>query len=166
MKDLFISMNHRVRALIRQVQLMRQPQRAEVKPSLAERLNPQSVLMSDVMIEGQLHCDENLMIDCQFKGTINAQNNTVAVGSGGRVYADITAKKVIIDGTVKGNITADDRVTLAANSRITGNIQAAVVDVENGARVKGIIEMDPQQVEVVEVQAEVRAEISSVAEPS
>ena len=129
------------------------------------QINPESILMSDVMIEGHLHCDENLMVDGHFKGSISAQNNIVEVGSNGRVYADIRAKKVIIKGVVKGDITAENSVILAATGKLTGNIQAAGVDLENGARLKGIIEMDPQQAEIIEVKAEARPAIEPVAEP-
>ena len=35
--------------------------------------------MSDVMVEGELNSDKNLVVDGQFKGTIAAANNTVAM---------------------------------------------------------------------------------------
>lgn len=152
-------------SLVSRAKFLREPQKAKIKPPTMAQINPESILMSDVMIEGHLHCDENLMVDGHFKGSISAQNNIVEVGSNGRVYADIRAKKVIIKGVVKGDITAENSVILAATGKLTGNIQAAGVDLENGARLKGIIEMDPQQAEIIEVKAEARPAIEPVAEP-
>jgi cytoskeletal protein CcmA (bactofilin family) len=115
-------------------------------------LDAKSVFKSDVRIQGQLHSNENLVIDGLYQGHITAQNNTVAVGSSGQVSANIIAKKVIVEGEVIGDISAEDKVVLTASGTVTGNIKAAVVDLENGARFKGIIEMDPPPAEVINEQ--------------
>jgi cytoskeletal protein CcmA (bactofilin family) len=167
MKDLILLVNHRISALIQQLQLMRQTPQAEVKPSLADTVDAKSVLMADVMIEGELHCDKNLMVDGQFKGTIAATNNTVAIGPNAKVYADISANKVVIQGAIKGDIKAKNTVVLSASARVSGNIQAAVVDLEHGARFKGIIEMDPPQEEAIDVSVEPAPKVEIAAmEPS
>lgn len=170
MKDFFKSLNNFISSyfgsLMVRARLLFQPQKTQIKSPLPVQITAESKLMSDVIIEGHLHCEENLMIDGHFKGSISAKNNIVEVGPNGRVFADISAKKVIIAGAVKGDISAKKRVILAATGRLNGNIQAAGVDLDNGAKFKGIIEMDPQQAEVIEVQAEARPEIEPVAEPT
>jgi cytoskeletal protein CcmA (bactofilin family) len=50
---------------------------------------------------------------------------------------------------VIGDISAEDKVVLTASGTVIGNIKAAVVDLENGARFKGIIEIDPPPAEVI-----------------
>jgi cytoskeletal protein CcmA (bactofilin family) len=75
------------------------------------------------------------VIDGLYQGHITAQNNTVAVGSSGQVSANIIAKKVIVEGEVIGDISAEDKVVLTASGTVTGNIKAAVVDLENGAKI-------------------------------
>jgi cytoskeletal protein CcmA (bactofilin family) len=142
---------------------MRQTPQAEVKPSLAHTFEAQSVLMSDVMVEGELHCDQNIMIDGQFKGTVAAENNTVAIGPNALVYADISANAVLIEGAVKGDIKAESRVVLSPSGRVSGNIHAAVVKLEHGARFKGVIEIDPPQEEVVDVSVEQALKVESAA---
>ena len=49
MKDLLLLVNHRISALIQQLQPMRQMPQADVKLSLADLVDAKSVLMSDVM---------------------------------------------------------------------------------------------------------------------
>lgn len=149
--------------LIQRLQLMRQTPQAEVKPSLAYTCEAQSVLMSDVMVEGELHCDQNIMVDGQFKGTVAAENNTVAIGPNALVYADISANTVVIEGAVKGDIKAESRVVLSPSGRVSGNIYATVVKVEHGARFKGVIEIDPPQEEVVDVSVEQALKVESAA---
>ena len=170
MKDFFKSLNNFISSyfgsLMFRARLLPQPQKTQIKPSMPVKITAESVLMSDVIIEGHLHCDENLMIYGHFKGSISAQNNIVEVGPNGRVFANISANKVIIAGAVKGDISAENRVILAETGRLKGNIKAAGVDLENGAKFKGIIEMDPQQAQVIEVQTQVRPEIESLVEPT
>lgn len=153
MKDFFKSFKKVVSSLISslksQAELLRQSQPPQTKPSMAALLDAKSVFKSDVKIQGQLHSNENLVIDGLYQGHITAQNNTVAVGSSGQVSANIIAKKVIVEGEVIGDISAEDKVVLTASGTVIGNIKAAVVDLENGARFKGIIEMDPPPAEVI-----------------
>lgn len=162
MKDLLKSINQRMSALLQKVKRMRQSTQADIKPSLVDILGAKSVVMSDVTIEGELHCDQNLVVDGQFKGVIMAPNNTVAIGPNALVYADIVANKVVIQGALKGDIKAGCSVVLNTNAKVSGNIEADVVDLENGARFKGIIAMDPQQEEAIDVALEEAAKVGSV----
>ena len=154
-----------INSLKSRTKFLRQPQQPEIRPSLANFLDAKSVFMSDVKIQGQLHCDENLVIDGLYKGNITAKNSIVAVGPSGVVSADIVAKKVIVEGELIGDIAAEDKVVLAASGTVTGNIKAAVVDLENGARFKGIIEMDPQLAEIIDHQLDLDSKAIAM-EPS
>lgn len=167
MKDLFDSIKNTLSSLIGRVWHLREIEKQPIKPSIQSKINAKSWLMSDAIIEGQLNCDENLAIDGQFKGNITAKNNSVAIGPSGQVYADIRAKEIIIEGVVMGDIIADHRVLLAASGRVAGNIQAAVVDLQDGARFRGIIEIDPKLDEPIDRHHEAETKIKPVAlEPS
>ena len=144
---------------------MRQPQQLDIEPSLASLLDAKSLFMPDVKIQGQLKCDENLVIDGLYSGHITAQNSAVAVGPSGQVSADIVAKTVIVEGEVTGDISAEDKVILAASGKLTGNIKAAAVDLKNGARFKGIIEMDPQSAEIIDQPLDLETKVIAM-EPS
>ena len=154
-----------INSLKSRTKFLRQPQQPEIKPSLANFLDAKSVFMSDVKIQGHLHCDENLVIDGLYKGNITAKNSTVAVGLSGQVSADIVADKVIVEGELIGNISAEDKVVLAASGTVTGNIKAAVVDLENGAKFKGILEIDPPQAEIIDQHLDLEAKAIAM-EPS
>jgi cytoskeletal protein CcmA (bactofilin family) len=118
MKDFFKSFNKGVSSLISslksQAELLRQSQPPQAKPCMSALLDAKSVFKSDVRIQGQLQSNENLVIDGLYQGHITAQNNTVAVGSSGQVSANIMAKKVIVEGEVIGDISAEDKVVLTA----------------------------------------------------
>jgi cytoskeletal protein CcmA (bactofilin family) len=169
MKDFLKSLNKVVGSWISSLKSgtnpLRQPQQSEINTSLASLLDAKSVFMSNVKIQGQLHCDENLVIDGLYKGNITAKNSIVAVGPSGVVSADIVAKKVIVEGELIGDISAEDKVVLAASAKLTGNIKAAVVDLKNGARFKGIIEMEPQPAEIIDQQLDLESKAIAM-EPS
>ena len=77
----------------------------------------------------------------------------------------MTLKTVIVEGEVTGDISAEDKVILAASGKLTGNIKAAVVDLKNGARFKGIIEMDPQSAEIIDQPLDLETKVIAM-EPS
>jgi cytoskeletal protein CcmA (bactofilin family) len=96
-------------------------------------------------IKGELTGDENLTIEGKVEGKIVLHGHDVTIGPEGRVNAEIHARAVTVGGTVKGNITADDKVELASSGKMTGDIRAPRVVLADGARFKGSIDMDPKQ---------------------
>ena len=57
------------------------------------------------------------------------------------------AKSIAVDGETKGDLYASERVSVHVNARVQGNIIAPKVSIEEGARFKGSIEMDPAAVD-------------------
>jgi cytoskeletal protein CcmA (bactofilin family) len=103
----------------------------------------QSMVAEAVAIVGQLNCQDDLSLEGQFKGSIQATNCTVIVGLNALADGDITAKNLLVKGKVVGEISVSDRIIIAKTGAIIGNLQAARVELENGAKYKGIIEIDP-----------------------
>lgn len=50
---------------------------------------------------------------------------------------------VRIEGTVKGDISGVEQVVISKTGNVHGNIQSPRVTLEDGAKFKGSIEMDP-----------------------
>lgn len=98
---------------------------------------------SGVNIQGDLISEEDLVIQGQINGSITAEASEVMVGVEGRLTACIRARVVKIEGKVTGDITAIEKVIVAKTGDVIGNIQAPRVNLEDGAKFKGSIEMDP-----------------------
>src|SRR5580704_3116966 len=62
-----------------------------------------------VVIKGELSGSEDLYIDGTFEGTIQLAGNNLVVGPNGHVHADVSAKVVVIQGKLEGNIQASER---------------------------------------------------------
>ena len=97
-----------------------------------------SYIGQSMKIKGDLSSEENITIEGQLNGTINA-SNSLTIGRDGNVSADITAKEVIILGKVKGNILGSEKVTILPGGRFNGNLNAEKLVVTEGAFLMGEI---------------------------
>jgi len=93
-------------------------------------------------VKGELTGNEDLAIEGTVEGTIALNGYNVTIGPTGHVVADIRAKSVVVGGQVNGNISADDRVEVAATGTMVGDVRAPRVVLVDGARFKGRIDMD------------------------
>lgn len=118
-----------------------------------------AVIGRSIQIVGDLRGDEDLRIEGDIEGNIHLPNHSLTIGAEGRIRADAYAKSVIIEGEIHGDIYGSECVTIRAKARVMGNILAARVSLEEGARFKGSIDMDPQSIKSAldKVQGMVRA---------
>lgn len=94
-----------------------------------------------VLIKGELSGSEDLYIDGQVEGTIELREHNLTVGPNGRVNANVNAKEIIVQGSVKGNIRAADRVEIRKSGSLVGDVVATRVMIEDGAYFKGSIDI-------------------------
>ena len=102
-----------------------------------------AVIGSTVKVVGQITSEENIQIDGNVEGSINSEEHEVFVSVSGNLLADVRAHVVVIEGTVKGDITGLEKVVVCQSGNVLGNIDAPRVTLEDGAKFKGTIEMDP-----------------------
>ena len=99
-----------------------------------------------IKINGRLSGDEDVLVQGTIEGTI-ALNSGLTVDEGGRVVADVEAEQISVRGYMEGEIVAREIVHLLAGSTVTGNIRAPRINIEEGARFRGNIDMDVQMPE-------------------
>ena len=99
---------------------------------------------STIRIKGDVSGDENLLIEGTVEGTVNLLANELVVGESGNVRADIVAKTVRVHGEVQGDITGKENVVICSTSDVKGNIVTPRMTLEDGARFKGSIDIDPE----------------------
>jgi cytoskeletal protein CcmA (bactofilin family) len=96
-----------------------------------------------ITIKGDVSGEESLVVEGRVDGTIHLKNNDLTVGQSGRVNANVTANVVRIDGEVTGDIVGIEKVVVTKTGRVHGNIVGPRVTLEDGAKFKGSIDMDP-----------------------
>ena len=100
-----------------------------------------AVVGSSISVNGDLSGAEDLLVLGRVEGKIDVADNTVTVGQGGRVRADIHGAVVVIEGDVEGNLFGAERVVLRASGNVKGNLTAPKVLIEDGARFEGTVDM-------------------------
>jgi cytoskeletal protein CcmA (bactofilin family) len=95
-----------------------------------------------ITINGEVSSDETLRVDGNVRGQIHMREAELTIGQSARVEAEVRATRVLVLGTVKGNIAASSRIELGASSNVTGDITADVVVLVEGARFHGRVDMD------------------------
>ncbi len=101
----------------------------------------QSRLGPSVVLKGDLTGKEDLVIEGQFEGSINVQDRSLTIGVHGEVKAGIQASRVIIHGSVTGNISARERIEIRKTGRVLGDLVGPGIAIEEGAYFKGSIEI-------------------------
>jgi len=99
----------------------------------------ESLIASDLTIEGKIEGAGHIRIAGRFKGDVHVQGDlTIEVGA--RVNGAVRARKVVIAGELEGNIESAQRVELLASGVIVGDLKAETVTVAAGSRMKGNVE--------------------------
>jgi cytoskeletal protein CcmA (bactofilin family) len=86
----------------------------------------------DTEIKGDLNFKGTFRIDGRFKGKIDSKSILI-IGDSGKVDADIKIGHLIINGEIKGNIQATEKVEINGNGRVIGTIVSPKLMVEEGA---------------------------------
>ena len=105
----------------------------------------QATIGRSLVIKGEVSGAESLYVDGRIEGTVNFADNRVTVGRNGVVVANITAKEVVIMGTVTGNIHCTDRLDIRSEGSLTGDVITPRICVEDGAVLKGAVEVRAAQ---------------------
>src|SRR5687767_12367239 len=116
------------------------PSRSSSAPSSREA----AVIGPSIHIDGDVRGEEDLLIEGEVSGTLNLKNNSLTVGPQGKVRADVYANSIYVDGYVEGDLYGSERVNIRKSAQVRGNITSPRVNLEDGAKFKGAIEMDPQ----------------------
>jgi cytoskeletal protein CcmA (bactofilin family) len=128
-----------------------------------------------VFIKGELSGSEDLYVDGRVEGSIELEGNNLIIGPNGQVRANVTAKGVVVQGKLDGNIRASERAELKKSAIVVGDVVTQRVSIEDGAYFKGKVEIQkesakpqPPKAEPAvkpEMKAEVKSASASAAAP-
>ncbi|HMZ37562.1 MAG TPA: polymer-forming cytoskeletal protein [Leptospiraceae bacterium] len=90
------------------------------------------------IFEGKFYISGSLKIDGKFEGEIKTEDALV-VGETGKIKTNITAKNVVVAGTMIGNIQAESEVRLEKSGKLLGDITAPMLNIQPGVIAKGTI---------------------------
>jgi cytoskeletal protein CcmA (bactofilin family) len=94
-----------------------------------------------IVISGEVKGSEDLTVDGRIEGTVILSEGRLTIGPTANLTADLSAKDVLIQGHVKGNIVATGRVELRAGCSVEGDIRASRLAVEDNAGFRGKVDL-------------------------
>lgn len=100
-----------------------------------------SVIGPGLKIRGEISGSADLHIEGEAQGQIRLSGGRVSVGPSGNVQADIDAREISIEGSLQGNLKASESVRLGPSSKVQGSVITPRIGIEDGARLRGKVEM-------------------------
>jgi len=94
-----------------------------------------------VKVVGQIFSREDLYVDGEVEGTVEALEHKLTIGPNGTVRATIKAREVVALGAIHGNVEATDKIEIRKDAKLTGDIRTARIIIEDGAYFKGSIDI-------------------------
>ncbi|MES2938266.1 MAG: polymer-forming cytoskeletal protein [Pseudomonadota bacterium] len=107
-----------------------------------------SLIAHGTRIEGHIKFSEGLRIDGEVFGDIRSsseQSTMLVISEAATVQGEVVADHVIVNGTVRGPVTARELMELQPKARIEGDVSYMALEMHQGAVISG--QMKPLMVE-------------------
>jgi cytoskeletal protein CcmA (bactofilin family) len=100
----------------------------------------ETIIGHDTYLEGTLSSKVSLRIHGRVKGTVLCES-MVIIGPEGYVEGEIKSYDAFIAGEFKGNVTAKNKVEIAENGKVYGDITTAKIVIDPGVLFEGRCKM-------------------------
>ncbi len=107
-------------------------------------------------LKGELTFEETFRIDGRFEGKIPSGSELI-LGDSAEVDAEIRVARLSINGAFKGSAYASERIEIHPRARVTADLHAPVLRIEEGAFFQGSCSMTPEgAAKLVELSAQIQ----------
>ncbi len=91
-------------------------------------------VQGDVEFEGGLHLDGRVAGNVR---AVGGTDTSLSVSEHGSIEGSVEAANVTLNGSVKGDIYATDRVVLGPRAKVQGNVHYGIIEMTLGAEIRG-----------------------------
>ena len=128
----------------------------------------ETLVGSNTRISGDLHFTGGCHIDGTVNGNVTADPDSQAalsISDGGNVDGGVTVPYVVLNGIVRGDVFASQRVELGPTARVIGNVYYNLIEMAIGAEINGKLVHQPDgQVPLLEQTARIDESAALAAE--
>jgi cytoskeletal protein CcmA (bactofilin family) len=100
-----------------------------------------AVIGQNMLIIGKVESSEDLYVDGEVRGTLEAEHCRLTIGPNGRASAGAKAREVDVMGRIDGNVVTEEKISIRKGGQLVGDITAAGIVIEDGAYFKGSIDI-------------------------
>ena len=119
----------------------------------------ETLIGGNTQISGDLHFTGGCHIDGSVKGNVTADPDSHAaltVSEDGNIDGGVTVPYVLLNGIVRGDVYANQRVELGPTARVIGNVYYNLIEMAIGAEINGKLVHQPEgQVPLLEQTAKI-----------
>jgi cytoskeletal protein CcmA (bactofilin family) len=104
---------------------------------------------ADTRVHGDIEFTGGFHVDGYVQGNVKAVRDeaaTLSISERGCVEGAVLAPHVLLNGTVKGDVRATERVELGPRARVIGNVQYRLIEMAVGAEVNGKLIHDSEDI--------------------
>ena len=97
-------------------------------------------------INGDLHFEGGCHIDGTVKGSVSSDsesNSAVSISEEGGIEGGVNVSYVVLNGIVRGDVYANQRVELGPTARVIGNVYYNLIEMAIGAEINGKLVHQP-----------------------
>lgn len=113
----------------------------------AQPRQPANYIRDGTVLEGTLRTESDVQAKGILKGPLAVDGQEAVLSEDGVVEGALVAPRAIVDGSVRGELDAEERLRLGSTAHVEGRTRTDRLVVEEGARFDGACEM-PAPVEV------------------
>src|SRR5712671_690970 len=91
-------------------------------------------------VRGDLEFAGGLHLDGSIAGNVRAdpsEGSSLSISETGSIEGNVEAGNVMLNGSVRGDILARERVVLGATAKVQGNVYYGVIEMTLGAQIMG-----------------------------
>lgn len=103
-------------------------------------VGPNSKIHGDITFSGRCHVDGTV------KGSVSADpesRSALSIAEDGSVEGGVTVPNVLLNGLVRGDVVASQRVELGPTARVIGNVYYNLIEMAIGAEINGKLVHQP-----------------------
>ncbi len=119
-------------------------------------------------ISGDLHFSGGCHVDGTVNGSVTADpdsKSALSISEGGNIDGGVTVPYVVLNGIVRGDVFANQRVELGPTARVIGNVYYNLIEMAIGAEINGKLVHQPEgQVPLLEQTAKLDESAAAAAE--
>ncbi len=93
------------------------------------------------VLNGDTNFQMMLRVDGHLTGSVSSEGGTLIIGTNGQVDANVSVGIANVNGAVKGDIVASEKIHLGRTAKVAGNITCPKLVIEDGALLEGSCSM-------------------------
>ena len=98
-----------------------------------------TLIAAGTEIRGDVHFSGRLHLDGKVDGALRGEGPQamLTLSEHAVVTGEVHAPHIVVDGAINGDVNAGERLELASNARVEGNVYYKMLEMSAGARING-----------------------------